>query len=241
MPRSPSAISARISVLRTGRPSISRGSTTFTSKPSDRPSSARAAGVPPRSWPKAASGVIRKPARSTRSAIAATNYVVRRQPRVLHRSAGSGRRRRRRGSNRTRRSSGSHRTGGAAPTRISSGWWSKVMTAGRARWQRPRPRATGRAGRRGRDGGRRTPRPRSTGARVRVPSLDRGRRSRPRRAGFRPRTTGARSAQASTRTLSGITRVPSQRPNPTSSPVGETSRTGSSSAGARPAAGRRAG
>ena len=33
---------------------------------------------------------------------------------------------------RSSRSAGSHRSGGAAPTRISSGWWSKVMTVGRA-------------------------------------------------------------------------------------------------------------
>ena len=33
---------------------------------------------------------------------------------------------------RSRRSSGSHRRGGAEPVMISSGWWSKVMTTGRA-------------------------------------------------------------------------------------------------------------
>ena len=42
-------------------------------------------------------------------------------------------------SSRSRRSSGSHSSGGAVPVRISSGWWSNVITAG-ARRARRRPR-----------------------------------------------------------------------------------------------------
>ena len=80
----------------------------------------RVAGVPRRSWPNAASGVMRKPASSVRARIRSMNasYGVSRSasskcwttvtstPAAARRSS---------------RSSGSHRSGGAAPTRISSG------------------------------------------------------------------------------------------------------------------------
>ena len=117
--------------LRTARPSSVNGGTTTTSKPSRRPSSASASGVPRRSNPNAASGVIRKPASSTRARIAPDERVVGRLAQRLvevlddrDRDAGRGealealvrveqeRRRRAR--------------------RTSSGWWSNVMTAGRA-------------------------------------------------------------------------------------------------------------
>ena len=56
-------------VLRTGRPSSVNGGTTTTSKPSRAPSSASASGVPRRSKPNAASGVIRKPLERARARI----------------------------------------------------------------------------------------------------------------------------------------------------------------------------
>ncbi len=101
------------------------------------PKARTASGVPRRSWPKAASGVMSRPASRVRDVIRWTNssYSVERRaaskcwttttstpasPSIRSRSAGS------------------RRSGGAAPTRISSGWESNVMTDGRA----PRSRAS---------------------------------------------------------------------------------------------------
>ena len=85
-----------------------------------------------RSKPNAESGVIRKPASSTRSAIRRTNASngVSRSATVERAGRRSPRRRPPRGARGARRD----RTAAAAraPVRTSSGWWSKVMTAGRA-------------------------------------------------------------------------------------------------------------
>ena len=121
-----------MSELRTGRPSSANGGTTTTSKPWLAPSAATVSGVPRRSWPNAASGVIRSPARRVRAAIrpTKTSYSVVRERGVEvldDDDLDAGRaeepepllgveQERRRGAQDT-----------------SSGWASNVMTAGRAR------------------------------------------------------------------------------------------------------------
>ncbi len=135
------AIASRMSELRTGAPSRLNGRTTSTSKSRSAPSSATAAGVPPRSWPKAASGVMRKPAIEARAAIESMNAskgVLRSRSSkcwttVTSTPAAESRR---------SRSPASHRSGGAAPTRISSGWWSNVTTAARASRRRAARRSS---------------------------------------------------------------------------------------------------
>src|SRR5438093_1261909 len=70
--RSPRSIAPRMSDERISRPSMANGGTTTTSNPSRRPRSASVDGVPARSWPNAASGVMTNPARRQRSAIPRT-------------------------------------------------------------------------------------------------------------------------------------------------------------------------
>jgi hypothetical protein len=90
-----------------------------------------ASGVPRRSCPKAASGVMRNPASAVRDMIRSTktSYGVRRRASskcwttVTWTPAAP---------SRTIRSWGSSRSAGAVPVRISSGWWSNVTTVGTA-------------------------------------------------------------------------------------------------------------
>ena len=163
--RSPAAIAARMSVLRTGRPSSVNGGTTTTSKPHSSPSAARAAGVPRargRTPRRASSGS--PPARPARGSARRTRRTA--SSAGPRRSAGRPSTSTPAVASRSSRSAGSHRSGGAAPTRISSGWWSNVMTAGCARRAAAASRRGARAGRRGRDGGRRRRRRRRRAGRV---------------------------------------------------------------------------